>query len=278
MFARVFFCAICAFGLLASPAAAEIITVSDGEDFDRINVTPERELVMNGGRVDLVNNVGGIVTVNGGTTGLLKNEEFQGSDAFVTVNGYEHNSINNDRLLIEIWGGSQVEIHGYNFRADAFGDDAHTIADIHGWLLNGSYVEIRFKRFGSAEGQSLTLVGHDPEFVDPDGDWDFDLADLNLVRNNFGLSGDGDTNFDCVIDLADLNIVRNKFGSGYDQLGRPVEWEYFGEIPLNPGGQWFPPTAVVPEPSAMALALLASILSSATLASRLKRLSRRRDL
>lgn len=260
MFARLCFCACL---LSASPAVAETITVNDGESYDRINVVPGRELVMNGGHVELVNNYGGVTTVNGGTTGLIDSKSHPtGGDAYVTVNGYQHNSIGQHRLLLESQS-AQIEIHGYSFRADAYGVDSNTIAEVHGWLLDGSYVEIRYRRRGSpAESNTLRLVRHDPAFIDPDGDWDFDLEDLNTLRNKFGLSGDGDTNFDGVIDLADLNIVRNKFGAGYDQQGRPAEWEYSGEIPLNPGGQWYPNNPV-PEPSAMALALfsLASIPS-----------------
>lgn len=249
----------CCVLLLASPAAAEIITVEDGQSFDRINVTPERELVMNGGHVELVRNTGGLVTVNGGTAGLLRSEETPSgaNKAYVSVNGYKHNSVREDKLQIEIWGGSHVQIHGYNFRANGYGNRSTSDFDIHGWLIDGSFAEIRFRRYGSAEGQSLNLVAHETAFVDPTGDWNFDLSDLNMVRNNFGSQGDGDTNSDGVIDLVDLNIVRNKFGSGYFQEGFPVEWEYSGEIPLNPNGQWYPPLNPVPEPSAMALGFFA---------------------
>jgi uncharacterized protein YjbI with pentapeptide repeats len=59
---------------------------------------------------------------------------------------------------------------------------------------------------------------------DANGDRVVDLADLNLVRNNFGATGErplGDTYpFDGVVDLSDLNAVRNHFGAG--PTGSPV--------------------------------------------------------
>lgn len=50
---------------------------------------------------------------------------------------------------------------------------------------------------------------------DANGDCRVDLADLNSVRNLFGMSGiglAGDVDFDGHVDLVDLNMVRNRFG------------------------------------------------------------------
>src|SRR5690606_19764054 len=50
---------------------------------------------------------------------------------------------------------------------------------------------------------------------DTNGDGAVDLADLNNVRNDFGIAGDGipgDVNDDLIVDLEDLNAVRDHFG------------------------------------------------------------------
>jgi hypothetical protein len=47
---------------------------------------------------------------------------------------------------------------------------------------------------------------------DANQDGKVDLEDLNLVRSNFGESGEGDVNGDGVVDLSDLNEVRNAIG------------------------------------------------------------------
>jgi hypothetical protein len=64
---------------------------------------------------------------------------------------------------------------------------------------------------------------------DTNGDLTVDLNDLNNVRNNFGLSGEGiagDTNGDRTVDLVDLNNVRNFFGvtAGAQAVPEPAAW------------------------------------------------------
>ncbi len=80
---------------------------------------------------------------------------------------------------------------------------------------------VRYEVVGGAHWSTLgeinvqgTLPG------DANGDLQVDLVDLNLVRNNFGLSGEGvegDTNGDDTVDLVDLNNVRNNFGNAVTQ-------------------------------------------------------------
>lgn len=55
---------------------------------------------------------------------------------------------------------------------------------------------------------------------DANGDGRVDVADLNLVRNNFGGRGYGDADGDWDIDVVDLNSVRNNFGNGTASNGR----------------------------------------------------------
>lgn len=83
----------------------------------------------------------------------------------------------------------------------------------------------------SMQGVTFVLPG------DTNGDAKVDLADLNNVRNNFGLSGEGvagDTNDDQIVDLVDLNNVRNNFGTAIGGISN-----------------------VVPEPSALGLGAVA---------------------
>jgi hypothetical protein len=68
---------------------------------------------------------------------------------------------------------------------------------------------------------------------DVNGDNAVNLADLNLVRNHFGESGEhvpGDTDFDGDVDLADLNSVRNHFGAS---LPTPVVQARSRQSPSN---------------------------------------------
>lgn len=84
-------------------------------------------------------------------------------------------------------------------------------------------------------GMTLTIVDPVPLVMgDTDFDADADLNDLNYTRNAFGGNPSyafGDANKDGKIDLADLNDVRNNFGASA--------------------------TASVPEPSSLALLLIA---------------------
>lgn len=255
----------CCVLLLASPAAAEIITVEEGDSFDRINLTTGRELVVNGGEVELVNNLGSLVTINGGAVGGVVTDMFNDANGGhvpnVVVAGYEQAfGINVDGPHISNRTFGHVVLHGYSFRVLV--DPAPSRSSVafgYGWLLDGSYVDfhISFRDvFAQRNDQSITLVKHDPAFVDPTGDWQFDLTDLNVIRNNFGSSGEGDTNFDGVVDLVDLNLVRNKFGLGYPDA-MPPEWEYSGDVPTNIRHRWTPDMPIpVPEPSTLLLTLL----------------------
>ena len=249
--------------------SAEVITVEDGDSFDQIEVTAGRELVVNGGHVETVNNLGSVVTINGGRVESTVTDEFNDENGGHTpksvITGYDQQfgQWQNSGPVIENLGSADAEIHGYNFRVyvDPGSSQSSTVNGV-GWLLDGTIVDFKLT-FRNARNlndwQSATLVKHDPVFVDPTGDWNFDLSDLNVIRNNFGSSGeqaDGDTNFDGLIDLADLNLVRNKFGLGYGLW--PPEWEYSGDVPSYVRHRWTPDMPIpVPEPSTFFLAATA---------------------
>lgn len=265
MLPRILSCVLCA--CLVAPTLGEIITVENGDSFDRIDVLLGDELVMNGGRVEFLNNQGGSVAINGGTLGEAVVEEVRDTErhaAHVTITGYEQQfdgQLFTPGPMIDTHGLTHAEIHGYNFRVFVNPRSSERLDVVgFGWLLDGSLVhfELSFDRVTTFRDlQTMTLVTHEREFSDPSGDWGFDLEDLNIVRNNFGSSGPGDTNFDGVVDLVDLNTVRNKFGVKYPD-SFPMEWEYTGEVPLNSRFAWNPTMPIpVPEPSTMALTLFA---------------------
>lgn len=84
------------------------------------------------------------------------------------------------------------------------------------------------------------------EYLPGDANYDgtVDIADLNLVRNNFGSYAQGDMDGDGVVGIEDLNSVRNNFGAALPQA--------------------------VPEPSSLALMALA-LISLAKIPSRRRR-------
>ncbi len=84
------------------------------------------------------------------------------------------------------------------------------------------FVTSQWDRFGAAQPFTLTITG--PALIedagsvcpgDATGDDMVNLADLNLVLANFGVSGNsGDVTGDGEVDLADLNLVLANFGTG----------------------------------------------------------------
>lgn len=94
----------------------------------------------------------------------------------------------------------------------------------------GSYGE-RIDENGRPPDITLSAFGFDsiPKF-DTDGDWDIDVDDLNIVRNEFGtISVEHDLTGDGVVDVADLNKVRNDFGLDLFRI-KPFPWK-----PANDG-------------------------------------------
>lgn len=84
----------------------------------------------------------------------------------------------------------------------------------------------------AASSVVFTVVGDgsvETQPGDANGDGKVDLTDLNLVRNNFGATGEGvpgDTPpFDQKVDLGDLNAVRNHFGESLpNPVPEPATW------------------------------------------------------
>lgn len=229
--------------LLASPAAAELITISEGV-YDRINLNPDRELLMTGGRIEYLHNIGGKADINGGVIVLgVAKPAIDGSETKpdITFTGGAASVLSSY--------GATVKIHGYHFwMSHGRVTNSSASYNIQGFMLDGGYGGAGLIRFGSWYDSHFEVITHEPTFLDPDRDWDFDLEDLNFLRNNFGATTDeGDTNFDGMIDLADLNLVRNHFGEG---VGMLPEYQFSGVINLNPD------TSAVPEPASLLLGLL----------------------
>lgn len=129
------------------------------------------------------------------------------------------------------------------------------------------------------------------ERVDTDGDFDIDVDDLNIVRNEFGKLTIHDITGDGLMGVEDLNEVRNEFGIDFfsipPQPWEPIEGEFgVGEfsfwstgevldgcVTLNDGrfGPAVTPCAAgspVPEPSSLLLAGIAIMALSRRIWSR----------
>lgn len=233
---------LCVFCLLASPAAARVITVTEGY-YPRISVGPGDELLITGGKVGHLNAVGGLSTIHGGaieSTRITNGAEVVMDGASPQDNGQAW--IN----LAAESGGSKITLHGYHFRMARQSLPNHSYHNIQAYLLDGTFTHLIVVLVGNSSLHRFELVKHDPAFLDPTRDWNFDLEDLNAVRNSFGNSDASiDTNFDGQIDLADLNLVRNHFG---DIFYYTPDMEVSGVI--SPFGQ-----STVPEPSSSLLVL-----------------------
>lgn len=124
------------------------------------------------------------------------------------------------RQSIDRNAGGAVVLHGFGFQIDPYKPGSF-LTFARGWLADRSYVELAISRMSDEPLAwypiTSELVG-DP--FDPDRDGDFDVDDMNLVRNNFGGS-EGDLNGDGTVDISELNTVRNLFGSSLGQF-RPV--------------------------------------------------------
>ena len=74
---------------------------------------------------------------------------------------------------------------------------------------------------------------------DTDGDFDLDINDLNVIRNNFGDSSQADLDGSGTVGIDDLNIARNGFGTSFPFSLKPAPWEpnnsrtwnwFYGEV------------------------------------------------
>lgn len=71
------------------------------------------------------------------------------------------------------------------------------------------------------------------EKLDTDGDWDVDVDDLNIVRNEFGELSIHDISGDGVMGVEDLNKIRNEFGLDIFTI-EPAPWR-----PMNADQEGF---------------------------------------
>lgn len=138
--------------------------------------------------------------------------------------------------------------------------------DIPGALFNGNDIQVNFARVAASEGQTLSLVATDttqagaqfpitsisydddfdplPVTGDVDGNGLVEIADFNIIRDNFYLEGatlaQGDLTFDERVTIADFEQWKNAFpGNGAAMLS-----------------QLF---STVPEPGSASLLLLTTI-------------------
>lgn len=202
--------------LLASTASAELITIDSGH-FYRVNLTPDRDLLFTGGTIDLLNNAGAIATIDGGSlTGYGSNASrvtAGGTVRFIGTGTRVYQRL--DSLLALDDSINTIELEGLQFR----GRVEPGIVIIQGALLDGSFVNLNLIYTGDVSRHRFIAIDHPELMTDPTRDAMFDLADLNIIRNNFGQSGDldaGDVDGDNFVGLADLNVARNGFGNFWE--------------------------------------------------------------
>lgn len=248
-------CLLC---LLASTAAAELITISEGH-YDRVNVPEGRELLFTGGSIEYLNTNGGAATIDGGElTGIFDTGSrvtWGGTVKFLSsghiesfesvVDGAQHGRVNN------------VIFEGLQFRV-VRGPDANSASSIgiQGVMLDGTPLQMSLFRVGNRSLHHVEFIDHPELIYDPTGDAMFDLEDLNIIRNNFGAQGgreQGDTDGDGQVGLSDLNIARNQFGNSWS---RGPDYIFSGVWDFSP--------QAVPEPSTMLLGVLALLTTACT--------------
>lgn len=254
MFPRLFALALC---LAATPALA--ITVQHGDYFPELLVNDEAPFLMTGGQVDHLILFGlGPYEVQGGQVGSI---QLEFGDLFVRGGRIVHGISRSDEFGVHDF--TEITFEGRYFRLFDRAKQEHNSYIIEGWLSDGSFMSIHLTN--AIEEATLRLPIHfvivpgETPIGDADGDWDVDLDDLNIIRNNFGSEGAGDLDNSGIVDLDDLNVVRNQFGEGNFELDseNPSSWPY-AEITESVTVSWppLPGSTSVPEPCTGALALL----------------------
>jgi hypothetical protein len=138
-------------------------------------------------------------------------------------------------------GGGELDLRMYNLLQQEVG---HAMAGENAAVITLDQTPagtLLYFSLTGAHGHAVPAYSLQINFVprlpgDADGDGAVDLEDLNLVRNNFGATGEnvpGDANFDGVVDLEDLNAVRNHFGDGQPG-GAPTSTVRVSTANLNP--------------------------------------------
>ena len=266
---RFVLCACCA--LVGAPVSAEVVTITEGH-YDRLNVGVGKELHLLGGTVDFLNVVGGVAIIDGGflTADVFDERSRVGRGGTVRFLGSNMQGRTGDGGSVQYLdtmanqpGDSSINsiyFEGLQFRVLQPSRTilSSTPIQIEGLLLDGNFLRMTIYAKGSPDFYHIEFTTHPGDF-DPDGDWDFDINDLNLIRNNFGSPGDfeaGDIDHNGLIDIADLNVVRNRFGDGFQM---PSDLTFSGVLTLPP------PEAneFVPEPSTIALAATTLLIAAA---------------
>lgn len=242
-----------AFFAAVSLAHAELITIDSG-DYPRVNLTPDRDLLFTGGTIATLNNAGGVATIDGGSlTGLGQTNASRvtaGGTVIFRGTGTTQYQRLDSRLAPDGVSVNTIQLEGLEFR----GVLEPGLVIIQGVLLDGSFVNLNLIHNGDRSRHRLLVIDHPELYEDPTRDGMFDLADLNVVRNNFGQPGDlaaGDIDGDGMVSLGDLNEARNRFGNLWEA---GPERRVSGDL-LNGGA--------VPEPHALILAIVAALTASA---------------
>lgn len=210
--------------LIAGSVRAEQILVQDGDYYPTLAVSPN-DVLMTGGRVDRLVTMGNLVEVEGGSMG--GGEIYAGT---LELRGGQVSGV------YQSWyNTATLRFTGPYFRVWDQGASSSNHWKIEGFLADGEFVSLDFfhDRVTSFVTLEFDLSPGDAPTGDIDGDWDIDLVDLNVVRNNFA---DPYT-------LDDLNAVRNDFGFGAQFTVEPTHG------------------VVVPEPDTFSLLLFFTLVS-----------------
>jgi hypothetical protein len=221
---------------LVTPLFGDVL-VQDGDYYQSLRVFDEA-ITMTGGEIGRLVFLGTVGDISGGQINAIR---MSGNELNIRGGQVRHISREYDYNA-----NTDLKFHGYYFRVLDYGRSEENSYVIEGQLLDG-----QFARTGVVNNTGILTRAQPISFItypgggfdgDANDDWKIDLADLNLVRNNFGNSGEGDMDGSGLVDLADLNAVRNNFG--YDPFTLTAD--------LATGTP-----APVPEPSSLTLAALA---------------------
>jgi len=223
-------CCLC---LLASPAFGQLV-IQDGDHYQDLTFSGA-SMLMTGGVVEKSMRLSvDEVTIEGGRVGVPTAQITASGGTFNISGGEIYGGIYCDR------SGCGVHFTGYDFRSYKYEyplNHHFYYYTIEGVLSDGHFIQIGLQADSLSGGANIAPffnLLNDSLPGDTNGDFAVDLADLNTIRNNFGLRNadrkSGDLDADGLVGLSDLNEARNTFGSGarytlgpeYDVRQQPV--------------------------------------------------------
>jgi hypothetical protein len=187
---------------------------------------------------------------------------YSGPGTGVTGNGFSNVvNVNGNNLILDDLGGRNAPLEGrIDFDNNTYELSFDGVVQGTFPLLNtpGTFGQVTLQWGTSASTPDYRQILIDDLSIDgvadrlpgdATGDGTVDLSDFTVLRNNFGsdnvIFATGDFNADNVVDLADFTILRNNFGSSNAS-----------DIAMLDA--WY--ASVVPEPTSLALAGIASTL------------------